>query len=137
MSAEASPRNRALFALCLILPLAVYAAWAARLIRAGVGYEMDEAIYVESAVYLLRGSGEPPFVHEPAAWLRFGDRQLAADDHSLRRRGEGATWRSPCSPPSASRRKPRAPPACSWAAWESPDSFVLIASQVGLSPAPS
>lgn len=76
MSAEASRRNRALFALCLILPLAVYAAWAARLIRAGVGYEMDEAIYVESAVYLLRGRGEPPFVHEPAAWLRLGDRQL-------------------------------------------------------------
>jgi hypothetical protein len=70
-------RTRILFALCLILPLAVYAAWAARLIGAGVGYEMDEAIYVESAVYLLRGNREapPPFVHEPAAWIRVAGRQ--------------------------------------------------------------
>ncbi len=75
MSAGPSRRTRVLFALCLIVPLAVYAAWATRLIRAGVGYEMDEAIYTESAVYLLRGTGEPPFVHEPAAWLRVGNKQ--------------------------------------------------------------
>src|SRR5262245_5397742 len=30
---------------------------------------MDEALYVESAVFLLHGAGSPPFVHEPAAWI--------------------------------------------------------------------
>ena len=30
---------------------------------------MDEALYVESAVFLLRGSGAPPFVTEPASWI--------------------------------------------------------------------
>ena len=68
-------RAAALFALTLLVPLALYGAWAARFLRAGVGYEMDEAIYTESAVYLLRGSGTPPFVHEPAAWIPVGGRQ--------------------------------------------------------------
>ncbi len=35
---------------------------------------MDEAIYTESAVFLLRGTGTPPFVHEPASWIRAGGR---------------------------------------------------------------
>ncbi|HEY1250543.1 MAG TPA: hypothetical protein VGH97_05090 [Thermoanaerobaculia bacterium] len=71
----ASPvRARVLFALTLVVPLAVYAAGAARFLRAGVGYEMDEAIYTESAVFMLRGDGEPPFVHEPAAWIPVGGR---------------------------------------------------------------
>lgn len=65
-----------LFALSLLLPLAIYAALARRLIQTGVGYQMDEALYVESAVFMLRdGSGTPPFVHEPAAWITlFGRR---------------------------------------------------------------
>jgi hypothetical protein len=37
---------------------------------------MDEAIYTESAVYMLKGhEAEPPFVHEPAAWIRAAGRQ--------------------------------------------------------------
>lgn len=67
--------TKILFALSLIIPLAIYVGFAIRLIRAGVGYEMDEALYVESAVYMLRGSGTPPFVHEPASWVAlFGRR---------------------------------------------------------------
>lgn len=68
-------RRTALFALSLIVPLALYIGLAARLVMARVGYEMDEALYVESAVYMLRGSGTPPFVHEAASWIQvFGRR---------------------------------------------------------------
>lgn len=69
-------RTRALFALTMLSALVLYGTWAALFVRAGVGYEMDEAIYVESAVFLLRGSGTPPFVHEPAAWLDVRNRRL-------------------------------------------------------------
>ncbi|HEY4229958.1 MAG TPA: hypothetical protein VGO79_07280 [Thermoanaerobaculia bacterium] len=61
--------------LTLVVPLAIYGAWALRFLHAGVGYEMDEALYVESAVHLLRG-GEtpPPFVHDSASWVRVAGR---------------------------------------------------------------
>ena len=48
------------FALSLAVPLALYVGFASRLITSHVGYEMDEAIYVESAVFVLRGSAPPP-----------------------------------------------------------------------------
>ncbi|HKD18496.1 MAG TPA: hypothetical protein VKG23_11575 [Thermoanaerobaculia bacterium] len=67
-----SPKLRAA---ALLLPLLVYAVLAGRRIGAGVGYQMDEALYVESAVYMLRGSGEPPFVHEAGAWIAAGGRR--------------------------------------------------------------
>jgi hypothetical protein len=76
MPVGSPPRNRALLALALIVPLGLYAALAGWLLRAGVGYEMDEALYVESAVYLLRGSGAPPFVHEPGSWVTVAGRFL-------------------------------------------------------------
>ena len=66
---------RKLCVLALGAPLIVYAVLSGRRIGAGVGYQMDEALYVESAVYMLRGSGEPPFVHEPASWLTAGGRK--------------------------------------------------------------
>ncbi|HEY2797153.1 MAG TPA: hypothetical protein VGK26_04630 [Thermoanaerobaculia bacterium] len=72
---SAGTRARLALLLVLLVPLAVYADWAARLIQAGVGYEMDEALYVESAVHLLRGGDSPPpFVHEPASWTRVAGR---------------------------------------------------------------
>lgn len=72
---RARRRPRALVALALIVPLSLYAVLATRLLRAGVGYEMDEALYVESAVFLLHGQGTPPFVHDPASWITaFGRR---------------------------------------------------------------
>jgi len=61
--------NTAFFLLSLAVPLAIYVSLAHRLIGARVGYQMDEALYVESAVFLLHGAGAPPFVHEPAAWI--------------------------------------------------------------------
>lgn len=74
MSVTRPETRPAVLALALLVPLALYAAFAARMIAARVGYEMDEAIYTESAVFLLRGSGTPPFVHEPAAWITLGGR---------------------------------------------------------------
>ena len=74
MSEAARTRTRGLWALAFVLPLALYGAWAAAFIRTGVGYEMDEALWTESAVYLLRGSGAPPFNHEPASWIRAAGR---------------------------------------------------------------
>jgi hypothetical protein len=56
-------------ALSLFFPLALYAGFASRLITAHVGYEMDEAIYVESAVFVLRGSAPPPFRYDYESWL--------------------------------------------------------------------
>lgn len=70
-----SRRARATLTLSLLLPLAIYSTWAARFLRAGVGYEYDEALWVESAVYMLRGSGTPPFAHEPASWISLAGRQ--------------------------------------------------------------
>ena len=70
-----SRRARATLVLSLLLPLAIYSAWAARFLRAGVGYEYDEALWTESAVYMLRGSGTPPFAHEPASWISLAGRQ--------------------------------------------------------------
>ncbi len=71
MSGTAPPPTRALRILAFVLPLALYGAWAASFLRTGVGYEMDEALYVESAVHLLRGGDTPPpFVYEPASWIR-------------------------------------------------------------------
>ena len=66
---SAPPRRKAISrVLLLALPITLYVCLAARLIRANVGYQMDEAIYVESAVYMLHGSGEPPFMHDAASW---------------------------------------------------------------------
>ena len=57
MPAEPQTRStRALFPLSLIVPLAIYVGFATRLITAHVGYQYDEALYVESAVFMLRGT---------------------------------------------------------------------------------
>jgi hypothetical protein len=56
-------------ALSLVVPLALYGGFAGRLITSHVGYEIDEAIYVESAVFVLRGSAPPPFRYDYASWL--------------------------------------------------------------------
>jgi dolichyl-phosphate-mannose-protein mannosyltransferase len=69
-SRDRAPRRaKALLLLSLVLPLSLYFAFATRFIQAHVGYEMDEALYVESAVFLLRGSGEPPFTHDSGSWF--------------------------------------------------------------------
>lgn len=67
-------RPRLLFALSWIVPLALYVVLASRLIGERVGYEYDEALYVESAVFLLHGSGAPPFVHDTASWIKLAGR---------------------------------------------------------------
>ena len=75
MTVRPEGRARLLFALALAVPLSLYTAWAAAFIRTGIGYEMDEALYVESAVHLLRGGDTPPpFNHEPASWIRVAGR---------------------------------------------------------------
>ena len=56
-------------ALAIAVPLLVYAALAARWIAAGVGYQVDEAIYVESAVFALRGGDPPPYRYEYSSWI--------------------------------------------------------------------
>lgn len=58
-AAESPPRRRALW-LAVLLPLALYLFFAGRFIGAGLGYEMDEALYVQSAVFLLEGGLTPP-----------------------------------------------------------------------------
>ncbi|MEP6995978.1 MAG: glycosyltransferase family 39 protein [Acidobacteriota bacterium] len=58
-----------MFALSWILPLALYVSLAVRLITAGVGYEYDEGLYVESAVYALHGSDAPPERYDHASWI--------------------------------------------------------------------
>ena len=67
--ARSNQGTRVLFALSLIVPLSLYLLLATRLLGAHVGYEMDEALYVESAVFLLHGHGAPPFVHDAASWI--------------------------------------------------------------------
>ena len=67
--ARSSRRTRILLTLSLIVPVSLYVALATRLLAAHVGYQMDEALYVESAVFLLHGHGTPPFVHDPASWI--------------------------------------------------------------------
>lgn len=75
MRSEPPRREAASLVLPLALPIALYVCFAARLIQANVGYQYDEALYTESAVYMLRGSGEPPFVHDAASWISaFGRR---------------------------------------------------------------
>ncbi len=56
------PRRKALalFALLLGVELLLYVGFASRLIRAHVGYQYDEALYVSSAVFVLHGVGMPP-----------------------------------------------------------------------------
>jgi hypothetical protein len=73
----ARPKIRPALLLWLIAPVGLYAVLGLRLIGTGVGYQYDEALYVESAVFLLHGSGTPPppFAHEPAAWLPLGGRR--------------------------------------------------------------
>jgi hypothetical protein len=80
-------KNRALFALSLLLPLTLYAGLAWRLIGARVGYGRDEALYTESAVFLLAGSGTPPSSTSPPRGSRLAAKRPL--DHSLRRGGEG------------------------------------------------
>ena len=74
MPAQQTRRTRVLFALSLLIPLALYVGLASRFIAAQVGYEMDEALYTESAVFLLAGSGTPPFVYDPASWITISGR---------------------------------------------------------------
>jgi hypothetical protein len=59
----------AVLALAILLPVAVYAVFASRWISAGVGYQVDEAIYVESAAFVLRGSDPPPYRYDVASWV--------------------------------------------------------------------
>src|SRR5262244_2764994 len=75
---ELSRRSRFVGALSLIVPLLFYVGFATRLIGAHVGYEMDEAIYVESAVYVLRGGAPPPFRYDSASWLSTHGRRWPA-----------------------------------------------------------
>jgi len=49
-------RTRVLFWLSLIVPLSLYIGFASRFIGAHVGYQYDEALFVESAVFVLRGT---------------------------------------------------------------------------------
>jgi hypothetical protein len=65
-----------LFALSLAVPLSVYVGLASLRIAARVGYQMDEGLYVESAVYMLRGGGVPPFLHDAASWITIAGRRL-------------------------------------------------------------
>ncbi len=51
--------SRRLLLPALLLPVAIYAGLAAAWIGAGVGYQMDEGLYVESAVFVLRGGSTP------------------------------------------------------------------------------
>lgn len=76
-SGKTGPRARGpRGAAVLVLPLVVYGLFAARRISAGIGYQMDEALYVESAVYVLAdGRGDPPFAHDPAFFLAAGGRR--------------------------------------------------------------
>jgi hypothetical protein len=62
-------------ALALILPLASYLFLASRFVGAGVGYEMDEALYVQSAVFLLQGGATPPYATGPADGFHFRGRR--------------------------------------------------------------
>jgi NAD(P)-dependent dehydrogenase (short-subunit alcohol dehydrogenase family)/4-amino-4-deoxy-L-arabinose transferase-like glycosyltransferase len=57
------------FALAVLVPVVAYAALASRWIGAGVGYQVDEAIYVESAAFVLRGSDPPPYRYDRASWV--------------------------------------------------------------------
>jgi hypothetical protein len=67
---DAARRSGPLFTLSWAIPLVLYVALASRLVAAGVGYEYDEALYVESAVFLLHGDGgAPPFMHDAASWM--------------------------------------------------------------------
>jgi hypothetical protein len=50
----------AFFALLLGVELLLYVGFASRLIHAHVGYHYDEALYVDSAVFVLHGVGTPP-----------------------------------------------------------------------------
>lgn len=75
MRSEPPRRKAPSRVLLLALPVTLYVCLAARLIRTGVGYEMDEALYVESAVYMLHGSGEPPFMHDAASWINAAGRR--------------------------------------------------------------
>ena len=62
-------KARVLFALSLGIPLVLYVGLASRLIGARVGYQYDEALYVESAVFLLHGVGAPPTAADGDRWL--------------------------------------------------------------------
>ena len=77
-----------LLALSLILPLSLYIAFASRLITAHVGYQMDEAIYVESAVFMLRG------VPDHAGWIATHGRRWPLMIHTsapVRKSSDAAT----------------------------------------------
>lgn len=64
-------------ALALVMPILLYVGLAGRLVTAGVGYQMDEALYVESAVFLLRGGGgAPPFMSNASSWVSLRSRRL-------------------------------------------------------------
>lgn len=60
MSSTQKSSPRALFALLLGVELLLYVGFASRLIHAHVGYQYDEALYVDSAVFALHGVGMPP-----------------------------------------------------------------------------
>lgn len=64
-SPEAAPR---LSTAWLTVPIVLYVVLAARLVATHVGYHVDEAIFVESDVYLLRGRAPAPFHYDAASW---------------------------------------------------------------------
>jgi hypothetical protein len=69
MTSQLGRKAKVLFAFALGIPLVLYVALASRLIGARVGYQYDEALYVESAVFLLHGVGAPPTASDRDRWL--------------------------------------------------------------------
>jgi hypothetical protein len=68
--AAVSRRSVLLRALPWAIPVLLYVVLASRLVGTGVGFQYDEALYVESAVFLLHGDGgAPPFMHDQASWM--------------------------------------------------------------------
>lgn len=70
------PRRKALalFALLVGVELLLYVAFATRLIRAHVGYQYDEALYVSPAVFVLHGVGVPP-TRDYGRWIAANGRR--------------------------------------------------------------
>ena len=52
----------------LTVPIVLYVVLAARLVTTHVGYHVDEAIFVESDVYVMRGHAPAPLHYDSAAW---------------------------------------------------------------------
>jgi hypothetical protein len=68
----AARRSVLLLVLPWLIPVSLYLVLASRLIGTRIGFEYDEALWVESAVFLLHGDtgATPPFTHDWASWVR-------------------------------------------------------------------